>query len=245
MDQLPQLYSRLHSSQSALADPEQQPVNISRRNYFRSKSGRSLYVSICNMHQHISQNPDWFEKQLSPAGGFSAPSDLPSKHIPLPAVPPQSPPPKPACSSAPQPERRFDSGLVLNEVLVRTPSLDGVDGLPRRNMLLLLSTGVSGVLPEESSASSSAPCVLQDAPGHTKEGSSTGPEVPPPRDSGIYDSSVPSSELSIPLMEGLSHDQADSSSLADSESSSSGLGKAATLCVFTVFCRNLRCVFRK
>ncbi|MEQ2194099.1 hypothetical protein XENOCAPTIV_023217 [Xenoophorus captivus] len=180
MDQLPQLYSRLHSSQSALADPEQQPVNISRRNYFRSKSGRSLYVSICNMHQHISQNPEWFEKQLSPAGESSAPSDLPSKHIPLPAVPPQSPPPKPACSSAPQPERRFDSGLVLNEVL--------------------------------------------DAPGHTKEGSSTGPEVPPPRDSGIYDSSVPSSELSIPLMEGLSHDQADSSSLADSESSSSGLG---------------------
>ncbi|MED6276302.1 Interleukin-17 receptor D [Characodon lateralis] len=255
MDQLPQLYSRLHSSQSALADPEQQPVNISRRNYFRSKSGRSLYVSICNMHQHISQNPDWFEKQLSPAGGSPAPSDLPSKHTPLPAVPPQSPPPKPACSSAPQPERRFDSGLVLNEVLVRTPSLDGVDGLPRRNMLLLspgfspshsprlcpspelphcslsipgstsrLSTGASGVLPEESSASSSAPCVLQDAPSHTKEGSSTGPEVPPPRDSGIYDSSVPSSELSIPLMEGLSHDQADSSSLADSESSSSGLG---------------------
>ncbi|KAM4741867.1 interleukin-17 receptor D [Anableps anableps] len=254
MDQLPQLYSRLHSGQSALADPEQQPVNISRRNYFRSKSGRSLYVSICNMHQHISQNPDWFEKQLSPA----APSDSSSsKHAPLPAGRAPSPPPKPACSPVPQLERRIDSGLVLNEVLVRTPSLEGLDGAPRRNVLLLapgsspspglcpspelphcslsiprstsrLSSDASGVLPEESSSSSSSPCVLQDelcpAPGHTEEAGSSDPEVPPPRDSGIYDSSVPSSELSIPLMDGLSHDQADSSSLADSESSSSGLG---------------------
>uniref|UniRef100_A0A4W6FW26 Interleukin-17 receptor D n=1 Tax=Lates calcarifer TaxID=8187 RepID=A0A4W6FW26_LATCA len=164
MDQLPQLFSRLHSSQSSLADREQQPLNVSRRNYFRSKSGRSLYVSICNMHQHISQNPDWFEKQLAP------------------------------------PEQRCDSGLVLNEVVVRTPSLESGSGVPRRNMLLL-------------------------APGSSaEEGRPSPPEVPPPRDSGIYDSSVPSSELSIPLMEGLSHDQADSSSLAESESSSSGLG---------------------
>uniref|UniRef100_A0A3B5R0I3 Interleukin-17 receptor D n=1 Tax=Xiphophorus maculatus TaxID=8083 RepID=A0A3B5R0I3_XIPMA len=103
MDQLPQLYGQLHSSRSALADPEQQPVNISRRNYFRSKSGRSLYVSICNMHQHISQNPDWFEKQPSPPG----------------------------------PERRFDSGVVLNEVLVRTPSMEGLEEEARRNVLLL------------------------------------------------------------------------------------------------------------
>ncbi|CAG10762.1 unnamed protein product, partial [Tetraodon nigroviridis] len=66
MDQLPQLFSRLHSSQSSLAESESLPVNVSRRNYFRSKSGRSLYVSICNMHQHISQNPDWFDKQLAP-----------------------------------------------------------------------------------------------------------------------------------------------------------------------------------
>uniref|UniRef100_A0A3Q2UMS9 Interleukin-17 receptor D n=1 Tax=Fundulus heteroclitus TaxID=8078 RepID=A0A3Q2UMS9_FUNHE len=248
MDQLPQLYGRLHSRQSALADPEQPPINISRRNYFRSKSGRSLYVSICNMHQHISQNPDWFEKQPSPAG---RPSDSSAKDAQ------SAPPPEPGCSSGPQPERRLESGLVLNEVLVRAPSLEEVDGVPRRNVLLLapgssrspnvcpspelphcslsipgstsrLSAGASEALPEESSSSSSAPCVLQDelcaAPRHTEEGGPGGPEVPPPRDSGIYDSSVPSSELSIPLMEGLSHDQADCSSLADSESSSSGLG---------------------
>uniref|UniRef100_A0A3B4YTI9 Interleukin-17 receptor D n=1 Tax=Seriola lalandi dorsalis TaxID=1841481 RepID=A0A3B4YTI9_SERLL len=110
MDQLPQLFSRLHSTQSSLADREQQPLNVSRRNYFRSKSGRSLYVSICNMHQHISQNPDWFDKQL---------------------------PPPPCVSSSTQPEQRFDSGLVLNEVVVRTPSLEGGNGVPKRNMLLL------------------------------------------------------------------------------------------------------------
>ncbi|XP_054906105.1 interleukin-17 receptor D [Poeciliopsis prolifica] len=255
MDQLPQLYGQLHSSQSALADPEQQPVNISRRNYFRSKSGRSLYVSICNMHQHISQNPDWFEKQPPPPGASSAPSDSSSsKHAPL--------PPRPACSSSvPQPERQFDSGVVLNEVLVRTPSLEGQEGEARRNVLLVasgsspqpphcsasvpgstsrLSTSRSGVLPEESSSSSSAPCVLQDeerpAPAHTEEPGSSGPDVPPPRDSGIYDSSVPSSELSIPLIEGLSHDQADSSSLADSESSSSGLGDEEPPAVSSLRC---------
>uniref|UniRef100_A0A3Q3KRP5 Interleukin-17 receptor D n=1 Tax=Monopterus albus TaxID=43700 RepID=A0A3Q3KRP5_MONAL len=106
LDQLPQLFSRLHSGQSSLASREQQPLDVSRRNYFRSKSGRSLYVSICNMHQHITQNPDWFEKQLAPEGGYS-------------------------------PEERFDSSLVLNEVLVRTPSLQGGDGAPRKNVLLL------------------------------------------------------------------------------------------------------------
>ncbi|XP_027859584.1 interleukin-17 receptor D [Xiphophorus couchianus] len=255
MDQLPQLYGQLHSSRSALADPEQQPDNISRRNYFRSKSGRSLYVSICNMHQHISQNPDWFEKQPSPPGASSAPSDSSSsKHAPL--------PPQPTCSaSVPQPEQRFDSGVVLNEVLVRTPSMEGLEEEARRNVLLLaagsspepphcsasipgstsrLSTGTSGVSSEESSSSSSAPCVLQDeerpAPGHTEEPGSSGPDAPPPRDSGIYDSSVPSSELSIPLMEGLSHDQADSSSLADSESSSSGLGDEEPPAVSSLRC---------
>lgn len=134
MDQLPQLFSRLHSSQSSLADRESQPLNVSRRNYFRSKSGRSLYVSICNMHQHISQNPDWFEKQLAPSGGSSASS----KHPPAPADPAPSPPPKPHCSStSSQPEQRFDSGLVLNEVVVKTPSLEGGKGAPRRNMFLL------------------------------------------------------------------------------------------------------------
>ncbi|XP_044205251.1 interleukin-17 receptor D isoform X1 [Thunnus albacares] len=271
MDQLPQLFSRLHSSQSSLVDRESQPLNVSRRNYFRSKSGRSLYVSICNMHQHISQNPDWFEKPLAPApaGASSASSSSPSP--PLPAVLAQNSPSKAPCSStSSQPEEKFDSGLVLNEVVVKTPSLESGEGVSRRNVLLLApgsspspspspgpspglcpspglphcslsmlghtsrsTSGISGLLPGESSSSSSsssssAPSILQDEvcslPVQTEEGRPSPPEVPPPRDSGIYDSSVPSSELSIPLMEGLSHDQADSSSLADSESSSSGLG---------------------
>ncbi|TKS70831.1 Interleukin-17 receptor D [Collichthys lucidus] len=283
MDQLPQLYSRLHSSQSSLADRESQPLNVSRRNYFRSKSGRSLYVSICNMHQHISQNPDWFEKHLAPSGASSASS---SKHSPVPAEPAPSPPPKPHCSSSSsQPEQRFDSGLVLNEVVVKTPLLEGGKGEPRRNMLLLApgsspslnigsshspspspglcpspgvphcslsilrpnsrsSSGISGLLPEES-PSSSAPPILEDVvcpivSAQAEEEGSSPPELPPPRDSGIYDSSVPSSELSIPLMEGLSHDQADSSSLADSESSSSGLGDEEPPAVTSLRCSAAR-----
>lgn len=103
------------------------------------------------------------------------------------------------------------------------------------------TSGISGLLPEEfssSSSSSSAPSILQDGacpvPAQVEEGRPSPPELPP-RDSGIYDSSVPSSELSIPLMEGLSHDQADSSSLADSESSSSGLGKASCLTKPAIF----------
>ncbi|KAM9860117.1 interleukin-17 receptor D [Aulostomus maculatus] len=278
MDQLPQLLSRLHSSQSSLADRESQPLTVSRRNYFKSKSGRSLYVTICNMHQHISQNPDWFEKQLAPAGGPSASSSSPSPR--LPTIPAQDPPSEAASSSSTQPEERFDSGLVLNEVIVKTPSLESRDGLPRRNMLLLASTslnpgqshspspgpspspspgpglphcslpklghtsrsasGTSGLLPEESSSSSSAPSILQEEGStvsvQTEEGHPSPPEVPPPRDSGIYDSSVPSSELSIPLMEGLSHDQADSSSLAESESSSSGLGDEEPPAVVSLHC---------
>uniref|UniRef100_G3NIB5 Interleukin-17 receptor D n=1 Tax=Gasterosteus aculeatus aculeatus TaxID=481459 RepID=G3NIB5_GASAC len=204
MDQLPQLFSRLHSSQSSLAERESQPLNVSRRNYFRSRSGRSLYVAICNMHQHVGQNPDWFEKQLSPPSG----------------APPQ---------------QRLDSGLVLNEVVVNTPLAEGA---PRRNALLSTS-GLSGLLPEGSS-SSSAPSILQDGVcpllTQVEEGHRSPPEVPPPRDSGIYDSSVPSSELSIPLMDGLSHDQADSSSLADSESSSSGLGDEEPPAVTSLRC---------
>uniref|UniRef100_UPI0037E8FA0C interleukin-17 receptor D n=1 Tax=Semicossyphus pulcher TaxID=241346 RepID=UPI0037E8FA0C len=284
MDQLPQLFSRLHSGQSSLSDRESQPLNVSRRNYFRSKSGRSLYVSICNMHQHISQNPDWFEKQLTPSGGSSASS----KHPPLPADPAPTPPPKPHCSScSSQPEQRFDSGLVLNEVVVKMPTLEGGKEAPRRNMLLLApgsspslnigcshspspspgpcpspgvcpspglphcslsmlgstsrsTSGISGLLPEESSSSLSAPSILQEdvCPilAQSEEGCPSPPEVPPPRDSGIYDSSVPSSELSIPLMEGLSHDQADSSSLAESESSSSGLGDEEPPAVTSLRC---------
>lgn len=136
MDQLPQLFSRLHSSHSSLTDREQQPLNVSRRNYFRSKSGRSLYVSICNMHQHISQNPDWFEKQLAPAGASSTSPDSSSKHPSLAAVQAPSLPPKPSCLSS-QAEQRFDSGLVLNEVVVRMPSLESGEGVTGRNVLQL------------------------------------------------------------------------------------------------------------
>lgn len=147
MDQLPQLFSRLHSS---LADCEQQPLNVSRRNYFRSKSGRSLYVSICNMHQHISQNPDWFEKQLAPAGSSSA-----SSSSPLHTVPSPSPPPKPPhSSSSSQPEQRGESSLVQNKVLVRTPSLQGGDGETGRNMLLLAPGSSPSLIP----CSSHSPC---------------------------------------------------------------------------------------
>uniref|UniRef100_A0A8C2YVN8 Interleukin-17 receptor D n=1 Tax=Cyclopterus lumpus TaxID=8103 RepID=A0A8C2YVN8_CYCLU len=197
MDQLPQLFSRLHAAQSGLADRrESQPLNVSRRNYFRSRSGRSLYVSICNMHQHISQNPDWFEKQLSPRSGGGP--------------------------SAAQPEQRCDSGVVLNEVVVNAPpSPGGGEGAARRNVLLLA--------PGSSPSPSPGPCP-------SPEGHRSPPEVPPPRDSGIYDSSVLSSELSIPLMDGLSHDQADSSSLADSESSSSGLGDEEPPAVTSLLC---------
>lgn len=134
MDQLPQLFSRLHSSQSSLAKSESLPVNVSRRNYFKSKSGRSLYVSICNMHQYISQNPDWFEKQLAPSGSSSA--VLKS----APAATDEAPglPPKPHCSSVScQPERRVESGLTLNEVVVRTQPLEDRQGALRKNMLLL------------------------------------------------------------------------------------------------------------
>ncbi|AWP02220.1 putative interleukin-17 receptor D-like, partial [Scophthalmus maximus] len=226
MDQLPQLFSRLHSGHSGLSEREQQPLNVSRRNYFRSKSGRSLYVSICNMHQHVGQNPDWFERQLAPAPHCSSSSSSSS-------------------SSSPRPEKRFDSGLVLNEVLVRTPSLEGGNVVPRRNVLLL-APGTGASPGPESSSSSSTPFILQEeacpVPGQSEEeeeeeGRPAPPELPPPRDSGIYDSSVPSSELSIPLMEGLSsHDQADTSSVADSESSSSGLGDEEPSVVASLRC---------
>uniref|UniRef100_A0A8C8ILD4 Interleukin-17 receptor D n=1 Tax=Oncorhynchus tshawytscha TaxID=74940 RepID=A0A8C8ILD4_ONCTS len=180
MDQLPQMFGRLHSRQLSLLEREPQPLNISKRNYFRSKSGRSLYVAICNMHQHISLEPDWFERQVKP--------------------PPLAPRDGASLSSSSPRMEKFDSGLVLNEVLFKLPSES--EGTLKRNVLL---TSLSSVVPPQAG-----------------DGSASPPEMP--RDSGIYDLSVPSSELSIPLMEGLSPDQADSSSLADSESSSSGMG---------------------
>uniref|UniRef100_A0A674P4Z1 Interleukin-17 receptor D n=1 Tax=Takifugu rubripes TaxID=31033 RepID=A0A674P4Z1_TAKRU len=259
MEQLPQIFSRLHSSQSSLAEPESLPVNVSRRNYFKSKSGRSLYVSICNMHQYISQNPDWFEKQLAPSGSSSASVKSPpvSSGEAL----------EPRCSSGScQPQQRLESGLMLNEVRVRTQPLEDRKGAPRKNLLLLppssshsLELGpspapcpglcpspalcpspglcpsplcpsplrpllsrrstsrTSGPLQEEPSSSSTSSVLLDGVcpvAAPTEGGHPPPPECPPPRDSGIYDSSVPSSELSIPLMEGLSHDQADTSSLS-------------------------------
>ncbi|XP_034021098.1 interleukin-17 receptor D isoform X2 [Thalassophryne amazonica] len=264
MDQLPQLLTRLHSGLVPQSDGEQLPISVSRRNYFRSKSGRSLYVAICNMHQYISHNPDWFEQQLAPTGAASSPS--PPTPAPAPSLPPKS-----SCSASSLPKERLDSGFSLNEVLVRTPALDGEDGVSLRNMLLLAprsspspgacpspglpqcSQSVPGPASRSTSgtsakpASRSPPPTLPEGicslPPQSEDGRPPPPEVPPPRDSGIYDSSVPSSELSIPLMEGLSPDQVDSSSLADSESSSSGLGDeelpAITLlrCSATTVCK--------
>uniref|UniRef100_A0A673H0N1 Interleukin-17 receptor D n=1 Tax=Sinocyclocheilus rhinocerous TaxID=307959 RepID=A0A673H0N1_9TELE len=111
MDQLPLLFARLHSRQLSLTDREPQPPNVSKRNYFRSKSGRSLYVAICNMHQHIEQEPDWFEKQLMP--------------------------PPPPNKLLPPPEK-LDSGLVLNEVKLKHPSES--DCPVRSNVLILPPT---------------------------------------------------------------------------------------------------------
>ncbi|CDQ67275.1 unnamed protein product [Oncorhynchus mykiss] len=205
MDQLPQMFGRLHSRQLSLPEREPQPLNISKRNYFRSKSGRSLYVAICNMHQHISLEPDWFERQVKPAP--LAPRDGTS-----------------LSSSSPRMEK-FDSGLVLNEVLFKLPSES--EGTLMRNVLLTPggpgnSLSSSSFSQGESGFTSGASSLRPVVPPQAGDGSASPPEMP--RDSGIYDLSVPSSELSIPLMEGLSPDQADSSSLADSESSSSGLG---------------------
>lgn len=161
MDQLPQLFGRLHAGQPGLTEREQQPLNISRRNYFRSKSGRSLYVSICNMHQHISQNPDWFEQQLSPAGASSTSPDCSNKRASVAAVRAPSPPPKPSCSSS-QLEQRFDSGLVLNEVVVRTPSRERGEAATGRNTLRL-APGSSPDL-DPSPSSSPGPCPSPDLP---------------------------------------------------------------------------------
>lgn len=199
MDQLPELLARLHSRQLGI------PA-VSKRNYFRSKAGRSLYVAICNMHQHIAHEPDWFERQLMP----------------------------PVSAPVPHKREKPESGLVLNEVKLKWPS---ESERPILNILIpptMPSSGtflLSGItsnsaqeeIGESSSQSSSGQdtSLLQRPLCHT-DGSASPPEMP--RDSGIYDSSVPSSELSIPLMEGLSPDLADSSSLTESVSSSSGLG---------------------
>ncbi|XP_016096319.1 interleukin-17 receptor D-like [Sinocyclocheilus grahami] len=203
MDQLPLLFARLHSRQLSLTDREPQPANVNKRNYFRSKSGRSLYVAICNMHQHIEQEPDWFEKQLMPPP--------PNKLLP--------------------PPEKLDSGLVLNEVKLKHPSES--DCPVRSNVLILPPTpklGLSLSLSQEDLGEGSSG---QDVGLSRPDGSASPVEMP--RDSGIYDLSVPSSELSIPLMDGLSPDH-DNSSLADSVSSSSGLGDEEPPAVSSLHC---------
>ncbi|XP_078517700.1 interleukin-17 receptor D [Lissotriton helveticus] len=199
MDHLPQLYSRLHSKDQSLQDPEQFPANISKRNYFRSKSGRALYVAICNMHQYIDQEPDWFEKQLTPV---SSSPPLPS-HEPVMV--------------------KFDSGLVLNDVTSQhLPEGDSdgvvVNAINSNSRSLIQHLNMS----ECDSQDMGAEGVLLQPLLHVVKVTNP-PDMP--RDSGIYDSSVPSSEISLPLMEGLLLDHIETSSITESVSSSSGLGE--------------------
>lgn len=204
MDNLPQLYSHLHSRDLSVQDSEVFPANVSKRNYFRSKSGRSLYVAICNMHQFIDQEPDWFEKQFIPFF------------------------PHPLHYSEPVMEK-FDSGLVLNDLVNKQAADED----------FYLKTDVNII----SAGSSDSHCIIQhlnlgeDIETQDIQGGGSSVLRPllhavkasnlkdMPRDSGIYDSSVPSSELSLPLMEGLLTDQTETSSITGSVSSSSGLGK--------------------
>ncbi|XP_051967358.1 interleukin-17 receptor D-like isoform X2 [Xyrauchen texanus] len=219
MDQLPQVFARLHSRQLSLTDREPQPPNVSKRNYFRSNSGRSLYVAICNMHQHIAQEPDWFERQLMPPPSTN-------KRVRV------TPPPE-----------KLDSGLVLNEVKLKhlSESVFAVrsnvlilTNSPKLAVLSLSGLSLSSLHGEIGEGSSSQEAVGSPRPVIHMDGSASPLEMP--RDSGIYDSSVPSSELSIPLMEGLSPDQADNSSLADSVSASSGLGDEEPPVVSSLYC---------
>lgn len=204
MDNLPQLCSHLHSRDHGLQEPGQHARQGSRRNYFRSKSGRSLYVAICNMHQFIDEEPDWFEKQFVPFH------------------------PPPLRYREPVLEK-FDSGLVLNDVMCKPG--------PESDFCLKVEAAVLGATgPADSQHESQHGGLDQDAEARPAlDGSAAlqpllhtvkaGSPSDMPRDSGIYDSSVPSSELSLPLMEGLSTDQTETSSLTESVSSSSGLGK--------------------
>ncbi|XP_008103463.2 interleukin-17 receptor D isoform X1 [Anolis carolinensis] len=203
MDNLPQLYSHLQSRDLSLHDSELYPVHISKRNYFRSKSGRSLYVAICNMHQYIDQEPDWFEKQF--VNFFPAPLQYQEPVM-----------------------EKFDSGLVLND-LVSKQVTDGDFCLKADAAIILtlnsdsdcvaqhLNLGEDRESQDVQNGSSILPPLL-----HVVKAANL-PDMP--RDSGIYDSSVPSSELSLPLMEGLLADQTETSSITESVSSSSGLGE--------------------
>ncbi|XP_050996619.1 interleukin-17 receptor D isoform X2 [Acomys russatus] len=202
MDNLPELCSHLHSGEHSPQDPGHR----SRRNYFRSKSGRSLYVAICNMHQFIEEEPDWFEKQFIPFH------------------------PPPVRYQEPVLEK-FDSGLVLNDVISK-PEPESDFCLKAEASIL----GATGPADSYSYLENQHGGLDQDAEAQpTYDGGAAlrpllhavkaGGPSDMPRDSGIYDSSVPSSELSLPLMEGLSPDQMETSSLTESVSSSSGLGE--------------------
>uniref|UniRef100_A0A8C9ANY3 Interleukin-17 receptor D n=1 Tax=Prolemur simus TaxID=1328070 RepID=A0A8C9ANY3_PROSS len=204
MDNLPQLCSHLHSRDHSLQGPGQQPGPGSRRNYFRSKSGRSLYVAICNMHQFIDEEPDWFEKQFVPFH------------------------PPPLRYREPVLEK-FDSGLVLNDVMCK-PGPES-DFCLKAEASVLGVTGPADLNPESQHTGLDEDAEARPTPGggaalqpllHVVK---AGSPSDMPRDSGIYDSSVPSSELSLPLIEGLSTDQTETSSLTESVSSSSGLGE--------------------
>ncbi|XP_032067820.1 interleukin-17 receptor D isoform X2 [Thamnophis elegans] len=203
MDNLPQLYAHLKSKDLSFHDSELYPVHISKRNYFRSKSGRSLYVAICNMHQYIDQEPDWFEKQF--ASFFPTPLRCLDPVI-----------------------ETFDSGLVLND-LVNKQVTDGdfylkVDANvvpPLHSDSLSATQHLNLGLDRESQDIQNTSSILQPLLHVVKAANL--PDMP--RDSGIYDSSVPSSELSLPLMDGLLTDQTETSSIAESVSSSSGLGE--------------------
>uniref|UniRef100_A0A8C2QKI1 Interleukin-17 receptor D n=1 Tax=Cricetulus griseus TaxID=10029 RepID=A0A8C2QKI1_CRIGR len=206
MDNLPELCSHLHSGELSLQGLGQHPGHSSRRNYFRSKSGRSLYVAICNMHQFIDEEPDWFEKQFIPFH------------------------PPPVRYQEPVLEK-FDSGLVLNDVISK-PGRES-------DFCLEAEASVLGATRPADSYSylenhhagldqdTEAPPICDSGPALHPLLHAVKAGIPSdmPRDSGIYDSSVPSSELSLPLMEGLSPDQMETSSLTESVSSSSGLGE--------------------
>ncbi|XP_029456783.1 interleukin-17 receptor D [Rhinatrema bivittatum] len=203
MDHVPQLYCQLHSKDLSLQDPEQYPVNVSKRNYFRSKSGRSLYVAICNMHQFIDQEPDWFGKQFLP-------SSPPALHYQAPVM------------------EKFDSGLVLNDVISKQLSDDDFYIKTDVNVIAVVSSDSHSVTWHPSMSEEMDSQDVRDDNSVLQPLLHSMKAVNPPdmpRDSGIYDSSVPSSELSLPLMEGLLTDQTETSSLTESISSFPGLGE--------------------
>ncbi|XP_055503503.1 interleukin-17 receptor D [Leucoraja erinacea] len=210
MDHFPQLHCHLHArdvrqpDSDTDADTDTEQANLRKSNYFHTRSGRSLYMAISNMKQLIELEPNWFEKQLLMPG-----------LLPLPLPPRQARP-------------RTDSGLVLNEVVFKQQLTHQDFHLKTRADITPTNSVSYSIIQHldvredgDDSDPREARALLRPAP-HTLA-VVTLPEMP--RDSGIYDSSIPSSELSLPLMEGLSSDQADTGSMADSVSTSSGLGE--------------------